>query len=158
MDLNKMALKGRILACDVGKKRTGCALSDPLRMFCARVLSVSTLPLETCFATLKKMILEEEVREILIGIPLDQEGSLSKQAKWILDFQKKFEGYLRNEIPNEKLPIFRGRDESFTSVEAATRTIGSKERNKHRKAELDRESARIILEEYLRELEMKSFL
>jgi putative Holliday junction resolvase len=62
----------RILALDYGKKRTGIAVTDPLQMIASPLTTVDTQEL---FEFLKDYVNKEPVEKILIGLPLNLDGT-----------------------------------------------------------------------------------
>jgi putative transcription antitermination factor YqgF len=122
-----------ILALDFGTRRVGIAISHG---FVAEALeSFSYLDKEEEFAEyLKKLIQEQKVTDIAVGLPLD-EGKETEQSRWT---RKQIEKLA------DKLDVrFHLVDESYSSLEAES-GLGKNE-------DLDSESARIILEQYLQE-------
>jgi putative Holliday junction resolvase len=65
---------GRVIALDYGKKRTGIAVSDPLKMIAG---GLTTLPSKETICFLKKYIAENAVELFILGDPLpDFDGSV----------------------------------------------------------------------------------
>ena len=62
----------RILAIDYGKKRTGLAVTDPLKIIAN---GLTTLNTQELFDYLKAYMLREEVEKIIIGLPYQLDGS-----------------------------------------------------------------------------------
>lgn len=132
---------GRILAIDYGRKRTGIAVSDPMRIIAGGLI---TLPGDRVIPFLKDYILKEKVELFLLSEPRQMNYEPSENMKWVLIFQKKLE----QEIP--QIPI-RLVDERFTSV-LAHRTIqeaGLKKKQRQNKELVDELSATILLQSYI---------
>ena len=135
-----MAL-GRILAIDFGKKRTGLAVTDLLRITANPLLTVDTKDLlqwlQTYFAT-------EQVDEVVIGHPTQMNGQESESMNYIRPFMDTF----RKTFSNIPLVPF---DERFTSVLAHQAMIagGMKKKDRQNKAVVDKLAACIILEGYM---------
>ncbi len=132
----------RILSIDYGKKRTGIAVTDPLQIIANGLATVSTSEL---FDYLKNYISQEEVERVIIGKPLQTNGLPSENMQRVEQFVNRW----RKAMP--AIPI-EYVDERFTSVLAHLVMIDGGLRKKARqdKALVDRISATIILEDYLR--------
>ena len=132
----------RILSIDYGKKRTGIAVTDPLQIIANGLATVSTSEL---FDYLKNYISREEIERVIIGKPLQTNGLPSENMQRVEQFVNRW----RKAMP--AIPI-EYVDERFTSVLAHQVMIDGGLRKKARqdKALVDRISATIILEDYLR--------
>lgn len=133
---------GRLLAIDYGTKRIGVALSDPLCIFPSVIKTFSND--EELFSQLSILILQNSVREIILGNPDFQHNQTSDLAKEIIKFKSKLE-----HLFNISVQLW---NEHSTSKVAETRiresvTKKSKRRNK---SLLDAHSAAVILEDYIR--------
>lgn len=132
---------GRLLAIDYGMKRTGIAVSDPLRIIATALDTVETAGLINFLnAYLKK----ETVDAVVIGIPRRFDNAPSEMAEAV----KKFIVLFSSTFPN--IPI-TGIDERFTTVRAHEAMIkgGMKKKDRKEKGAADRISATIILQEYM---------
>ncbi len=131
----------RILAIDYGQKRTGIAVTDPLRIIAGGLTTVDTISLEKFLAD---YIQKEDVGQIIVGHPLQTNGEESENMKRITPFVNR----LRKLYPTIPVEYY---DERFTSVLAHKAMIASGIGRKARqeKALVDKISATIILEEYL---------
>lgn len=133
---------GRILAIDYGKKRTGLAVSDPLRIIANGLCTVDTASLPEFIAD---YLSKEQVDTIVVGHPRQMNGDDSENMRRIEPFVNR----LRKLYPTIKIEYY---DERFTSV-IAQRTIldcgvGKRERRDN-KGLVDRVAATIILEDYM---------
>lgn len=135
---------GRILAIDVGKKRTGIAVTDPLRIIANGLDTVETAKL---IPFLEAYLSKETVDAIVIGYPTQMDGSESESMQYIRPIEKK----LKEKFPTIKLVFV---DERFTSVLAHQAMIdgGLKKKARQDKALVDKISATIILQSYLETL------
>ncbi len=133
---------GRIIAIDYGRKRTGLAVTDPLRLIAG---GLTTLPGSEVVRFLKVYTTQEEVDIFILGEPKQMNNMPSENMQWVLQFKKQ----LQREIP--QIPIVMV-DERFTSV-IAHRTIieaGIKKKERRNNKELvDELSATILLQSYL---------
>lgn len=134
----------RFLSIDFGLKRIGLALSDPLLIF--------AYPFKTIFNdqelwnSLSSVIKEKNIEKIILGYPLKSDGSKSTVTENVLKFKKVLEKKFNIEV------ILR--DESFSSSMAKEKIIESvnKKSKRRDKGLIDRNSAAIILQEYLDEI------
>ncbi|WP_457680299.1 Holliday junction resolvase RuvX [Thermovibrio sp.] len=136
----------RIMALDVGFKKIGIALSDPLLLTASPYKVLYRRSNKETFSELLKIINEKEVKEIVVGIPVNSRGEKSKMGDKIEKFTEKFKAFLKEAGVNVKV-LFR--DESFTTQEA--RAL-AKELGKE-KEEVDDFAAALLLREYLEELQ-----
>lgn len=131
----------RILAIDYGKKRTGLAVSDPLRIIATGLTTVDT---EQLVYYMKQYFGKEEVSEILLGYPRNLDGSETDITKKV----EKFHAQLIKLFPDKKVQLV---DERFTSKMAFQSMIdsGLKKKDRQNKALIDEISATILLQGYL---------
>ena len=138
---------GRILAIDYGLKRTGLAVSDPLRIIAGALDTVAT---HTLMDYLKQYLSKNEVSTIVVGQPKQTNGEMSESWRAIEPFVNR----LRKEFPKVEVVLY---DERFTSV-LAHRTMlesGIGRMARRDKALVDRISATIILQDYMQSLELR---
>lgn len=131
----------RILSIDYGKKRTGLAVTDPLKIIAGGLATVSTHEL---FDYIKNYVDREPVELIVIGKPMQTNGQPSENLARVEQFVNRWRK-ARPDIPVEYY------DERFTSVMAHRAIIDSGLRKKARqnKALVDEISATIILQGYM---------
>jgi putative Holliday junction resolvase len=132
---------GRVLAIDFGRKRTGLAVTDMLRITANPLITIPTHTLETW---LKDYFSKEQVDEVVIGHPYQMNGEDSESMQYIQPFINRF----RKVFPDMPLKEY---DERFTSVIAHRAMIsgGMKKSQRQDKAVVDKIAACIILEGYL---------
>ena len=138
----------RILSIDYGKKRTGLAVTDPLQIIANGLATVSTSEL---LSYLKDYLSREQVERIIIGRPLQTNGQPSENLQRVEQFVNRW----KKEMPDVPVEYV---DERFTSVLAHQAMIDGGLRKKARqdKALVDKISATIILEDYLRSKNQRS--
>ena len=132
---------GRIIAIDYGTKRTGLAVTDPLRIIANALEPVETKQLEKYLAD---YFSKNDVDIIVIGKPSQMNGQPSETMRYI----EPLAGRLRHAYPYKQVVLY---DERFTSV-MAHRTIlesGIGKMARRDKALVDRISATIILQSYM---------
>jgi putative holliday junction resolvase len=132
---------GRILAIDYGKKRTGLAVTDPLKIIATALETVAS---HDIFTFLTAYLAKETVDCIVVGLPLQSNGSPSDSTRFVEPFVNK----LRATFPT--IPIHR-MDERYTTVMAKQIILESGINKKARqdKTIADRVSATIILQSYM---------
>ena len=132
---------GRIIAIDYGTKRTGLAVTDPLRIIANALEPVETKQLEKYLAD---YFSKNDVDIIVIGKHSQMNGQPSETMRYI----EPLAGRLRHAYPDKQVVLY---DERFTSV-MAHRTIlesGIGKMARRDKALVDRISATIILQSYM---------
>ena len=132
---------GRILAIDYGTKRTGIAVTDPLRIVPGGLKTVATHELQ---AFLADYFSKEQVDIIVVGYPTNMNGEDSASMAQIRPFVAK----LTKQYPEKKIVMF---DERFTSVIAQRAILdsGIGKMARRNKALVDEVSATIILESFM---------
>ena len=131
----------RILAIDYGRKRTGIAVTDPLKIIANGLKTVATYEI---WIFLDEYLKNEKVEKIIVGYPLQTDGKPSESIRYINPFLKK----LQVKYSNIKIETA---DERFTSKIAYQTMIdaGLKKKALKNKALVDTISATIILQSYL---------
>jgi putative holliday junction resolvase len=132
---------GRILAIDYGVKRTGLAVTDPLKIIATALITIASAEL---IGYLKKYFAEENVEQIIIGIPRNWDESDTHGTEPARKIVEK----IKKEFP--AIPI-REVDERFTSKMAKQAMIdmNMKKKDRRDKAKIDRIAATIMLQEFL---------
>ena len=133
--------KSRILALDIGKKRIGLAISDPLGITAQGLPNLVRTNKRTDLAVLQQLIAEREVGRILLGNPINMRGTEGRQSAWVHEFAAALE-------KQTGLPV-KLWDERLTSVEAGRVLRSSGISIEKRAAAVDRLSAVILLQSYL---------
>ena len=128
----------KVMALDVGTKRIGIALSDYLQVIATPHSFISRVPEEKAIAEIVKIAKENRVEKIVVGVPINMDGTFGGQAKDCQNFAQKLIGF---DIILE--------DERLTSEEAEERLKNRKVDFRKNKGLVDMESACVILEQYL---------
>jgi putative Holliday junction resolvase len=131
----------RILALDLGKKRIGLAISDPLGITAQGLPNLVRVRKRADFAALEQLIRERQVGLILMGNPINMRGDEGRQSGWVREFAQALEA--RTGLPVKLW------DERLTSVEANRVLRSSGISIEKRAAAVDRLSAVILLQSYL---------
>jgi putative Holliday junction resolvase len=141
MDLSLTPSISRILALDLGKKRIGLALSDPLRITAQGLPNLVRTNNRADLEALGELVRERGVGLILMGNPINMRGTEGRQSGWVRDFAKSIEARLGVQV--------QFWDERLTSVEAGRVLRSSGISIEKRAAAVDKLSAVILLQSYL---------
>jgi putative Holliday junction resolvase len=137
----KNTRKGRILALDLGKKRIGLALSDPLGITAQGLPTLQRGNIRGDMAALAGIVAEREVTLLLMGNPLHMSGDAGRQAAYVHEFGERLAAHTG-------VPL-RYWDERLTTVEAHRVLRSSGIGIEKRARAIDQLSAVILLESYL---------
>lgn len=134
----------RLLAIDFGTKRSGIAVTDPMKIIAS---GLCTVPTDELMDYLKSYFKEEDVECVVIGLPKQMNNEASQSEVSIEAFIKLFQ----KEFPAMKV---ERQDERFTSKMAFDTMIASglKKKQRRDKAMIDQISATIILQDYLNKI------
>ena len=132
---------GRILAIDFGRKRTGIAVTDTLKIVAN---GLTTIPTHTLIDFLQDYVKREPVELIVVGLPRRLDGTPSESMKWIEPFLNR----LKKIMPDMPVVMY---DERFTSTLAHKAMLdgGMKKSDRRNKEIVDTIAASIILNDYL---------
>ena len=133
---------GPIAAIDFGTKRTGVAITDPLRIVAS---GLETVPTQELLPYLQQLCSTESVSILVVGEPKQKLGNASAVEEDILKFIEQF-AQLCPEVTIHRF------DERFTSKLAMRSLIdaGVGKKKRQNKALIDQISATIILQDYLK--------
>jgi len=137
-EVEEEGVEGRILAIDLGEKRVGLAISDPLLITAQGLKTVERIHL---LQEIKNLSNRYWIEEIVMGHPLRMDGSSGEKAEEAEEYAL----LLENEL---KIPVTLF-DERFTSKEAerTLHELGIKPSREREK--VDEISAILILQAYL---------
>ena len=132
---------GRILAIDFGRKRTGIAVTDPLKIVAN---GLATIPTHTLMDFIQDYIKRENVERIVVGLPKRLDNTPSESMKWLEPFLNR----LRKVLPDMPVVLY---DERFTSTLAHKAMLdgGMKKSDRRNKAVVDTIAPTVILNDYL---------
>jgi len=135
------APKGRILALDLGKKRIGLALSDPLGITAQGLPTLQRVNIRTDMDALATLIADREVSAILMGNPLHMSGHEGRQVEYTREFADRLK-------ERTGLAVIYW-DERWTTLAAQRVLKESGASTAKRSRAVDRLSAVILLSSYL---------
>ena len=134
----------RIMGLDFGSKTVGVAISDSM-LTIAQPLEIirrkEANKLRQTLARIEELIVEYEVEEIVLGLPLNMNDTEGERVALTREFQEKLER-------RTGLPVYTW-DERLTTVEADNAMIEVGIRRENRKEYVDKIAAALILQGYL---------
>jgi putative holliday junction resolvase len=132
---------GRLLAIDYGMKRTGIAVTDPLRIIAT---PLETVPSDSLLDFLRNYAKKEQVDEFVVGMPKTLRNEDSDTAPMVRLFVEE----LSKAFPDKKINLV---DERFTSTIAKRALIegGMKKMDRRDKGNVDKVSATLILQSFM---------
>lgn len=135
------ASKGKILGVDFGDTRTGLAICDPSRILASGIGYISPGGIEKTADAVAQIAKEQGVAAIVVGLPVNMDGSEGSRAARC----RKFAHLLEERL---SLPVAMF-DERMTTMTAARYLNETNTRGKKRKTVIDTLSAQIILQNCL---------
>lgn len=135
----------RLIAIDFGTKKSGIAISDPLKIIAQPLKTIFYKELSFSFITeeIKKIIDEyKPIEKIILGITTNLDNSISNTGKIIL----KFYDFLQKELPNITIVLF---DEKYSTKKSKEIMTEMKLSIKQKKERKDALAAQKILEDYM---------
>lgn len=132
--------KGKIIALDVGDARVGVAESDPTG-FLASPMTILKRGSDTVDQVVE-IIKRTQARAVLVGLPLNMDGSIGFQAKKV----QRFAALVKAAV--DPLPVIL-EDERESTVDARELRLLRGTKQKKRRGRVDAEAAAIFLQAYL---------
>ena len=131
----------KIMAVDYGDARTGVAISDLLCSIVGSTTVIHSRNTEKTLQELQRLIAENDVQEIAVGLPKNMDGTEGVRAELCREFAGKLES-----ATGLKVVLW---DERRTTVEAHNILSAHNYHGKKRKNTVDAVAASLILEGYL---------
>ncbi len=131
----------KIMAIDYGDAHTGVAVSDPTWTLCGFSTVITAYRPEVVIEQLQKLIAEHGVAELVLGHPINMDGSRGPRAE-------KAEGFAAQLREATGLPVTLW-DERRTTIDAHNILATNGKRAKERKKTVDAVAASLMLEGYL---------
>ena len=131
----------RLLGIDLGDVRTGLAVSDPLGVIASGIGTLSGLNEYELIREIKKKISEYQITRIVIGNPVNMNGTVGERSLKVKAFAEKLEAET-----GVRVVMF---DERCTTMVAHSIMNLTDTRGKKRKQAVDTLSAQIILQNYM---------
>jgi putative Holliday junction resolvase len=137
---------GRIMGIDYGQRRIGLALSDPAQILSSSLMTITNRGDNAVVSELRRIVSENSISAIVVGMPLNMNGSVGPRGKETIDFMN---------VINERLqlPVIPW-DERLTSVSAQQVLTQSGKSPSRNKDKIDRIAAAILLQAFLDRLKI----
>ena len=131
----------RILGIDLGEKRIGISISDELGITAQGLPTIKSANEIEDLKNIKEIIDQYGVEKIVLGLPINMNGSLGEQAKKAISFAEKLKSSFQLPVELEV--------ERLTTSKAEKFFIETDRSRKKRKKVIDKMSAIIILQSFL---------
>jgi putative holliday junction resolvase len=131
----------RILGIDFGSVRIGLAVSDPLGFTAQGLETIPASPKQKALEAIARICREKAVTEVVVGLPVNMNGTMGPKATETLDWIKKLEAQVG-------VPV-KTWDERLTSRQADRLRVEEGLSRERQKKESDRLAATLILQTYL---------
>jgi len=132
---------GRIMAIDPGTKRCGVAISDEMQITTRPLAPIKVTSWKKLLTNIKQTVSDFDAKALVIGLPLESDGSESEMSVMARDMARKFGLSL-------EIPVFL-QDERVTSYEAKGRLWDRGVEPGDTRESVDSEAAAIILADFL---------
>jgi putative Holliday junction resolvase len=146
--LLKIRSMGRYMALDIGDKRIGVALSDPLQILASPLKTILRTGDEDTLQEIAALVSSHGVEKLVIGMPYSLDGTVGPQAEKVLLFKDKVAALLNIETVLQ--------DERLSSVTADMKLKETRKRSVRMKEKIDAAAAAVILQSYLDESKFNS--
>ena len=131
----------RILGIDVGDKRIGVAVTDPLQITAQGVMTLKRKTRDDDLEAFRDLIAKYEIKKVVAGLPLNMDGSESAQTRKTVNFCQ----FIKKRLDVEIIYI----DERLTSSWSEKVLIEGNVSRENRKDYIDMLAAQIILQSYM---------
>jgi putative pre-16S rRNA nuclease len=132
---------GRTMALDFGDRRIGVALSDPMGITARALMTLERKSWDRDLEEIRLLAAEHEVRRIVVGLPLDMDGSSGRRVR----LTEVFMARVRHATGLPVLPF----DERLTTVQAERTLLEADLSRARRREVIDQVAAVILLQAYL---------
>ena len=131
----------RVLALDVGERRIGVALSDPLGLTAQRLTVVDRRGTVQDIEQIRTLVTRHHVETIVVGHPLTMRGEQGIQAQRVAAFAQR----LRDQLSMTVQLV----DERLTTVQGERSLRETQTSARNRKRVIDQVAAQLILQHFL---------
>lgn len=146
-----MTKKKRIMALDVGTKTIGIALTDELLITAQGLETYKRISIKKDTDYIISLIKEKDCGTLVIGLPLNLDGTDSVQTEKVRGFREKLENKMRSNALAHVLVDWQ--DERYSTVEAEEVLIAANLSREERKKVIDKQAAIVILQSYMDRME-----
>lgn len=134
-------MKPRLLGLDIGDRRIGVSISDPMGYTAAGIQTIQRKNMHTDIGAIAELAKRHGAVEIIVGLPKNMDGTMGEQCNKVQAFARKL-------ARATGLPIVY-EDERLTTVSAIRTLTIQGVRTGENKALVDQQAAAIILQKYL---------
>jgi putative Holliday junction resolvase len=131
----------RNIGLDVGDKRIGVAISDPVGILASPLATISRDSDEIAIDAILELVNRHNAQRIVIGLPYSLDGNVGNQANKVMDFIEKLSKCTEADIEVQ--------DERLSTKATENLLIEAGIKNSKRKERLDAATAAYILQGYL---------
>jgi len=131
----------RCLGLDVGDRRIGVAVSDPLGWTASPLPPVERVSWKKDLARVRSLLEENRVEIVVVGLPIRMDGTRGERAERTLEFVRRLQATTR-------VPVVTW-DERLSTREAERRMVEDDVRREKRREVIDGIAASLILQGYL---------
>ena len=131
----------KFLGIDYGDSKVGLALSDEEKKFAFARQTLSNLQKSKLFQNVASNCEKENIERVIVGLPLNQEGKMGKQATKVRLFGNELADFLKMPVEFE--------DERFSTAMAGQLFREANKKTRETKGIIDQQAAQIILQTYL---------
>lgn len=129
------------MSLDYGEVRIGIAMTDLLQMIASPYETYVRKSLEQDLSYLANLIKLNQVKTVVVGLPLNMDGTEGERAEKTREFV--------DALKQKTNANFVFQDERLSSVSAEELLLEDNMKRKDRKLNIDKVAAAIILESYL---------
>lgn len=143
----------RLMGLDVGDKTIGVAFTDPLGMMTYGLETIMRTTLDRDMGRIVQLILEYEVTEVVVGLPLNMNDSVGPRAEKSISFSKQLTKRIKysQSLQGKEIPVVLW-DERLSTVQAEQLLLEADMSRKKRKTVIDKMAAATFLQSYLEHL------
>ena len=131
----------RILGLDVGEKRIGVAVSDPLGFTAQGVKTIHRESKVKDMKEIEDLLIKYDIKKVVVGMPKNMNGTMGPSSEMV----KKVAEKIKNKFNIELIYV----DERLSTVSAERVLIEGDIRRENRKKVIDMVAATYILQTYL---------
>jgi putative Holliday junction resolvase len=131
----------RILGVDIGERRMGIAISDETSTIARGMEIISISSVDDGIRRIEELVSENSIEEIVVGLPLNMNGSVGLSARKAIDFA--------NRLKEELFITVVTFDERLTTRQGENIMLQADMSRSKRKEKIDRLAAQIMLQAYL---------
>ena len=129
------------MALDVGDRRVGVAVSDPLGLWARPLTVITRRSRQEDYRAIARLVREQEVSRIVVGHPLSMDGRVGPQALRVERYAAGLAEFL-------DIPVVLW-DERLSTAEAERLLHESGETSREYRGKIDAVAAAVILQSYL---------